>query len=162
MKKSDLIEALETSHETFLTLLEGVSVEELTQPRVTGDWSVKDLMSHLLIWEAETIKLLHFAKMHRKPDTAHFKTISDDEQNKIWYEQFKDRPYERVWNDYTTIRDQTIERISEFSDADLNNASLFPWLKGQSLAQLITSFILQHEAEHTETLKAWRTQLARF
>lgn len=159
MKKSDLIEALETSHEAFLTLLEGVPVEELTRPGVAGDWSAKDVMSHLLIWEAETIKLLYFVKMHRKPDTAHFKTISDDEQNKIWYEQFKDRPYERVWNDYATIRDQTIERISEISDTDLNNTSLFPWLKGQSLAQLIVSFILQHEAEHTETLKAWRTRV---
>jgi hypothetical protein len=116
-------------------------------------------MSHLLIWEAETIKLLYMAKLHRKPDTAHFKTISDDEQNKIWYAQFKDRSYQRVWNDYATIRDQTIERITEISDADLNNTSLFPWLKGQSLAQLIVSFILQHEAEHTETLKAWHTGL---
>jgi hypothetical protein len=155
VKKSDLLEALETSHEKVLTLIEGVPVEVLTQPGATGEWSVKDLLSHLLIWEAETIKLLYQAHLHRKPDTAHFKTISDDEQNKIWLAQFKDRPYERVWNDYATIRDQTIERLNEISDANLNNSTLYPWLKGGTLAELIQSFILQHEAEHTETIQKW-------
>ncbi|HWR66636.1 MAG TPA: ClbS/DfsB family four-helix bundle protein [Bellilinea sp.] len=155
MKKSDLLEALETSHENILTLIEGVPVEVLTQPGATGEWSVKDLLSHLLIWEAETIKLLYQAHLHRKPDTAHFKTISDDEQNKIWLAQFKDRPYERVWNDYATIRDQTIERLSEISDANLNNSTFYPWLKGGTLAELIQSFILQHEAEHTQTIQNW-------
>lgn len=158
MKKSDLLEALETSHEKVLTLIEGVPVEKLIQPGASGEWSVKDILSHLLIWEAETIKLLYQAHLHRKPDTAHFKTISDDEQNKIWFAQFKDRPYERVWNDYATIRDQTIERLSEISDANLNNPTLYPWLKGGTLAELIQSFILQHEAEHTEIIQKWVKQ----
>ncbi len=158
MKKSDLLEALETSHETMLTLIEGAPIEVLIQPGAAGEWSVKDLLSHLLIWEAETIKLLYIAHLQRKPDTAHFKTISDDEQNKIWYAQFKDRPYERVWNDYAAIRDQTIERISEISDADLNNSTRYPWLKGDTLSQLIESFILQHEAEHTASVRNWLKQ----
>jgi len=158
MKKSDLLEALETSHENFLSLIEGAPIDVLIQPGAAGEWSVKDLMSHLLIWEAETIKLLYIAGSQRKPDTAHFKTISDDEQNKIWYAQFKDRPYERVWNDYAAIREQTIERISEISDADLNNTTRYPWLKGGTLSQWIESFILQHEAEHTESVKNWLKQ----
>lgn len=156
MNKSELLEALETNHEQFLSLVEGVAVEELEQPGVMGEWSVKDIMSHLLIWEAETIKLLFMAHINRKPDTAHFKTISDDEQNAIWYNKFKDRPYELVWQDYATIRDQTIERIAEFSDADLTNPSRYPWLQGRSLCQILESFILEHEAEHTAALKLWR------
>ncbi|MHB8934095.1 MAG: ClbS/DfsB family four-helix bundle protein [Bellilinea sp.] len=156
MEKSELLEALETSHEKILSLIEDIPVDDLSRPGAMGDWSVKDLISHLLIWEAETIKLLYMARLNRKPDTAHFKTISDDEQNSIWYEQFKDRPYERVWQDYATIRDQTIERVSEFSDVDLNNPNLFPWLQGSSLSQLLESFILQHETEHTTALNRWR------
>lgn len=156
MKKTDLLEALETSHEHLLSLIDGLSPDELTQPGAVGEWSVKDILSHLLIWEAETIKLLYMARLNRKPDTAHFKTMSDDEQNAIWQKQFKDRPYELVWNDYASIRDQTIERISDFSDADLNNPKLFPWMQGSSLSQLLESFILQHEAEHTSALQRWR------
>lgn len=159
MRKTDLIEALETSHEKMLTLLEGIPTDTLSKPGAIGDWSVKDMLSHLLIWEAETIKLLYAMKFHHKPDTAHFKTISDDEQNKIWYEQFKDRPYERVWNDYTAIRDQLIERINEIKETDINNTSLFPWLKDHSLAGLIQSYILDHEAEHTQALISWRARL---
>lgn len=159
MKKSELLEALETSHEQFLSLIEGVSPEDLTRPGAVGEWSVKDVMSHLLIWEAETIKLLYVARLNRKPDTAHFKTVSDDEQNAIWHEQFKDREYEKVWNDFVSIRDQTLERISTYSDADLNNPKLFPWLHGKSLSQLLESYLLQHEAEHAAALKEWREKI---
>lgn len=156
MKKSELLEALESSHEQFMTLIDGVAPDDLVRPGAVGEWSVKDIMSHLLIWEAETIKLMYMARLNRKPGTAHFKTLSDDEQNAIWYEQFKDRGYELVWNDFVTIRDQTIDRITEFSDADLNNPKLYPWLQGRSLSQILESFILQHEAEHTEALRVWR------
>lgn len=156
MKKSELIEALETSHEQFLSLIEGIPPDDLTQPGAVGEWSVKDVMSHLLIWEAETIKLLYVARLNRKPSTAHFKTLSDDEQNAIWYEQFKDREYEAVWNDFVSIRDQTIDRLSTYSEADLNNPKLYPWLQGKSLSQLLESFILQHEAEHIAALREWR------
>jgi len=159
VKKNDMLVALESGHENLLALLENVPEEELTRPGAVGTWSVKDVMSHLLIWEAETIKLLYMVRLKHKPQTAHFKTISDDEQNSIWYEQFKDRPYTSVWNDYAAIRDQTIERLTELTDADLNNTSLFPWLQGRSLAQLIESFILEHEAEHTLAIKSWRESL---
>lgn len=159
MKKSELLEALEASHEQFLALIEGVSQADLTQPGAVGEWSVKDVMSHLLIWEAETIKLLYVARLGRKPATAHFKSVSDDEQNAVWYEQFKDREYEMVWNDFVSIRDQTLERISTYSDADLNNPKLFPWLRGQSLSQLLESYLLQHEAEHIAALTAWREKI---
>jgi len=159
MNKIELIEALETSHETVLTLLEGVPAEELTRPGASGDWSAKDILSHLLIWEAETIKLLYAVQFNRRPETAHFKTISDDEQNKIWFEQFKDRAYDRVWNDYTTIRDQLIERIQLIQEADLQSKSKYSWLKGGSLENLIQSFILDHETEHAITLKKWRASL---
>lgn len=155
MKKSDLLNSLEASHEEILSLIDTIPVEDLTRPGTIGDWSVKDVLSHLLIWEAETIKLLFMARPNRKPETAHFKTISDDEQNSIWYDQFKDRPYERVWTDFSTIRDQTIERISEFSDADLNNPNLFPWLQGTTLSQLMEGCVLQHEAEHTAAIQQW-------
>lgn len=156
MKKSELLEALESSHEQILSLIDGVPLDDLKQPGVVGEWSVKDVLSHLLIWEAETIKLMYVARLNRKPDTAHFKSISDDEQNAIWYDQFKDRAYELVWNDYVSIRDQTIQRISDYSEKDLTNPKLFPWLQGKSLSQVVESFILEHEAEHIAALKQWR------
>lgn len=159
MKKTDMLLALESGHENLMVLLDDVPEEELTRPGAVGTWSVKDVLSHLLIWEAETIKLLYMARLKHKPQTAHFKTITDDEQNSIWYEQFKDRPYTSVWNDYAAIRDQTIERLAEFTDTDLNNTSLFPWLQGRSLAHLIESFILEHETEHTLAVKTWREKL---
>ncbi|GIV65147.1 MAG: hypothetical protein KatS3mg046_407 [Bellilinea sp.] len=153
----DLIRSLKESHQAMLNFVEGLTPQQRFQAGACGYWSVKDVLAHLLLWESETIKLLFQARQGIKPSTIHFKKISADEQNALWYTQFKDRPFERVWGDYQIIRDQTIRRINEYSSDELNNPTLFPWLKGKNtLAMILTSDILDHEQEHLRGLIEWQ------
>lgn len=157
----DLILSLKESHQSVLEFVESLSADQRLQPGACGFWSVKDVLAHLLLWESETIKLLFQARQGIKPSTVHFKKISADEQNAVWYEQFKDRSFDRVWSDYQIIRDQTIRRIKEYTTGELNNPNLFKWLKGKNtLAMMITSDILDHEKEHLNRLIAWRKTLS--
>jgi Mycothiol maleylpyruvate isomerase N-terminal domain len=34
----------------------GLSDSQLTEPGVTGDWSVKDILAHVTTWEGEALK----------------------------------------------------------------------------------------------------------
>jgi len=157
----DLIRSLKESHQAMLNFVEGLTSQQRLQAGACGYWSVKDVLAHLLLWESETIKLLFQAHQGVKPSTVHFKKISADEQNALWYAQFKDRPFERVWSDYRIIRDQTIRRINEYSSDELNNPTLFPWLKGKNtLAMILTSDILDHEQEHLRGLIEWQKALS--
>lgn len=111
----------------------------------------------MALWEAEMIKTLFQARQGGKPSTVFLKNIPIDDQNALWYAQFKDRPFERIWNDFTIIRDQTIRQVQEFSQNELNNPHLYPWLKGKTtLAGLIHQVLLDHDQEHLRMLRAWK------
>lgn len=156
MKKQDLLKELEEGREHFLDAIDGLSDEEMEQPGVMDDWSVKDLLAHLTMWEAELIKLLWQAKQGQRPSSVHFSHISVDELNKRWKNEMQDRSLERVMADFQSVRNQTIRRVEAFSDKDLNDSKRYAWLDGEPLWEWIAGDSFQHEAEHIEQITAWR------
>lgn len=158
MNKLELIDSLDSAHVSFLDSLEGLTPEQLVQPGATGKWSVKDVLSHLLLWEGQTVQLLFQARQGTTPTTLHLKQVDDDVQNEIWYQQMKDRPLERVWDDFLHIRDQTIERVETFSEEELDLPDKFPWLNDASLGALVLDYTAEHDREHEANIRAWRKE----
>ncbi len=156
MNKEELISALEDSREELLATLEGLSNEQYCADAAVGEWSIKDVLAHLVMWEAETIKLLFQARQGLTPTTVHLKNIPDDEQNKIWHDQTKDRLLERVLADFGAIRGQTILRLDDFSERELSDPTRFVWLRGKTLSQLVVDYVLEHEQVHARMIRAWR------
>jgi len=159
MRKTELIEALNQSRQRLMAAIEGLPPEVLIQPGACGHWSVKDVLAHLAMWEAETVTFLYQARLGSKPTTLHLKSFDTDQQNATWYEKSKDRPWERVWQDFQGVRQQILRRLDAFSDDELTNPKRFPWLKGKSLADIIQEWVVDHEIEHTQGLEAWRKSL---
>jgi hypothetical protein len=158
MKKEELVEALENERENFLDAIDGLSDEDLEEPGVMQDWSIKDLLAHLTLWEAELIKLLWQAKQGQKPNSVHFNNMDIDELNARWKKEMQDRTLERVMADFHSIRNQTIRRVEAFSDKDLNDANRYPWLKNRPLWEWIAGDSFEHEAEHRQQILAWRKE----
>lgn len=121
MNKNDLIQALNRSRERLLRAIEGLEASQLTQPGAVGIWSVKDVLAHLAMWEAQTVTLLYQVRQGMKPTTLHLKTFDNDQQNAQWYEQAKDRPWEQVWADFQGVRVQTLRRLDAFDDHELSS-----------------------------------------
>jgi uncharacterized damage-inducible protein DinB len=82
MNKKELLALLEESHERVLEAIEGLSTEEMSEPGVMDNWSVKDILAHLTRWEAELIKLLWQTRQGMRPTSLHFnQSHSVDEVN---------------------------------------------------------------------------------
>lgn len=156
MKKEELMGALEDERERFLDAIDGLSDEALEQPGVVDGWSIKDLLTHLTMWEAELIKLLWQAKQGQKPSSVHFSHVAVDELNARWQKEMQDRSLERVMADFHSVRNQTIRRVEAFSDKDLNDANRYSWLGNRPLWEWVAGDSFQHEAEHREQISAWR------
>ncbi|NLG99493.1 MAG: ClbS/DfsB family four-helix bundle protein [Chloroflexi bacterium] len=157
MNKTELIEALEDTHKEMIELLESLPDEVLLEPGVVGDWSIKDILSHLSYWEGQLVTLL-FQTLHgtTQPGTVHFKKdVSVDELNRRWYEAGLDRPLEMVWKDFKGVRKQTLRRVSEFSDRDLADPKRYPWLEGRPLWRWIAADTFEHEEEHSDQIREW-------
>jgi len=155
MNKDDLIGMLTAARAALEESLENLSDEQYLVSGVSGERSVKDLLAHLTIWEAQLITLLFRSGSGRKPDTAHFSKEPRRMINERWQDQHKDRPLEKVLEDFEGIRTQTIRRLEELSDADLNDPNRFSWLGGKSLWEWVLRDTVEHESSHLREIEAW-------
>ena len=156
MNKSELLKAMAEGRKQLNEAIQGLPEEAYDEPGVVGEWSVKDVLSHLLAWEAELIKLLWQAKNGQKPTSAQVTVKSVDEQNADWFQEMHERPVERVLADFETIRQQSLRRVEGFSDRDLTDPARYPWLKGRPLWQWIAGDTFEHDEEHGEQIRVWR------
>lgn len=156
MSKETVLSALKASRESMLKALEGLDDPALHEPSVMGDWSVKDILVHLSLWESELVTLLWQARQGRKPGTALLGQESVDELNARWFEMHKDRPIEQVLEDFHAVRRQTARRVDSYTDRELGDPDLFPWLKGETLERWIAEDSYEHENEHAAQIIAWR------
>src|SRR5512141_1307663 len=145
MDKTELLEALEDSRLEMVEMLEDVPDELMSMPGVVGSWSIKDILDHLTHWEGQIVTLL-FQAQHGagQPSTAHFGKESVDVLTQRWYEASRERGLATVWDDWTGVRKQTIRRVSEMSDHDLNDTQLYPWLNGTPLFQWVLNDTVEH------------------
>ena len=156
MNKDEILDALEDGREQFLDAIEGLSDEAMLEPGVIEGWSIKDMLYHLSMWEAEMIKLLWQASHGEKPTTMHFTQIDVDATNAAWLEGAKDRSLERVLDDFEAVRKQTYRRVEAFNDQDLEDPRRYAWQKEHPLWEWIASDSFEHEAEHAAQIRQWR------
>jgi len=58
LRKQSLLDTLEKAWQEFNESYHGLSVSQISQPGVIGEWSVKDIVGHITTWEEEALKAL--------------------------------------------------------------------------------------------------------
>lgn len=58
MKKQQILDKINIAWQDLQGAVEGLTAGQMTQPGVTGDWSVKDILAHVTWWEEECLKYL--------------------------------------------------------------------------------------------------------
>jgi hypothetical protein len=67
VSRSDLLARIETRWRVLLTSYAGLSEAMLVEPGVTGTWSVKDIIAHVTVWEAEALAHLQVVLAGKRP-----------------------------------------------------------------------------------------------
>lgn len=160
MTRAELRAELERSRASFETLIEDLTEGELLQPGAVGEWSVRDVLQHLSIWEAEAIQLIVGFRRGRRPPSERF-TGEVDSLNAKWHAATRDRPLDRVLADFHAVRKQTLKQIEDLTEDEVSRPKPFPWLKGRPLAEWIAEDTYLHEQEHAEQIRRWREGLGR-
>jgi hypothetical protein len=159
MTKEEVLSALNSSRLALLDAIDGLSPEQLLQPNAVGEWSVRDILQHVSLWEAELVRLMMHVDQRRRPSGPGFASHPDfDAINARWHAETKDRPLERVLEDFHGVRRQTLRWVREFSAHDLTRKRPEPWLRGFPLARWIAVYSHEHEQEHAQAIRAWRKE----
>ncbi len=67
MKKQQVLNKIEKAWTVFKESYAGLTAEQLVEPGVTEDWSVKDIIAHVSSWEDETLKHLPHVLLGVRP-----------------------------------------------------------------------------------------------
>lgn len=159
MDKYEILKELRDGRKEFLNTLEGLEEATLLIPGVVDQWSIKNILFHLTMWEAELVKLLWQASQGQTPTTIHFSNASVDEINQDWSKLADDRPMDLVWQDFHGVRKQLIRRVEGLRMEDFDDPARFTWLNGQTLSIWIAVDSYKHEAEHADQIRLWRENL---
>jgi len=156
MTKDELLDALEDEREKFLDAIDGLSEEDMELPGAASGWSVKQVIFHMNMWEAETIKALWQIEDGKKPGLADLSEEEIEVLNARWAEEALARPLDLVLEDFHSIRNQTNRRVRAISDRNLNDSQRFTWLNGSPLWELVADETYLHEADHRAEILSWR------
>jgi uncharacterized protein (TIGR03083 family) len=154
MTSAELVAALEAARAEMDAALAGLSDAQLTAPGAAGDWSVKDVLSHLTAWEAELVTGLAKFRRGQSAGKTDYTSAEIQAQNTRWHAENQGRPLERVLADFRGVRKQTLRQIEALTKTDLNAPR--PWLRQQTIVDWVKSWVLEHEIEHARHLAEWR------
>jgi hypothetical protein len=67
MNKQQLIEQIRQERTAWETLLAEIGEDRMVQPGVTGDWTFKDTLAHLITWWRREVARLEAARQNERP-----------------------------------------------------------------------------------------------
>ncbi len=155
MTKDELVDKIETEWNNLQAALDGLTEEQMHQPGVVGEWSVKDILAHITAWQTRLITTLFKAEKGFTPETTETGPTVD-QLNEQLYREMKDRAFDQVWDDLDSSYYQLLIRLEGWKEKDLFDPRKFQWMKGQPFADNIAGDSYEHYAEHAAQIREWR------
>jgi len=160
--RAHLVANIQAERALWADLVEEVGEDRMTDPGPMGEWTFKDLASHLLAWRERTIARLEAAAAGREeppnPWPAELGDEEDDTVNAWIHERTRDRPLRDVLDDVDRSYERYASAIAALPDDLVTRPDAFPWLEGEALAD-VELFGHLHD-EHEPSMRAWLTERA--
>lgn len=144
--KKGLLEAIEVEHKALEGLLAGLSPAQMTQPGVVGEWSVKDVLAHLLEWQLMLLSW-HAAGLKGKvPVTPaeRFNWAQLPELNQQIYEKHCNRPLADIQKEFKASHRKMLNTIQGLSEEELFARGHYAWTKNNTLGAYFVSGTSSH------------------
>lgn len=158
MPKAEVIADLRAARARLLEAIAGLSDEDMLRVGAVGIWSVKDVLAHLVSWQAELVTAL--ARLDQSgqhvPQIVEIEDI--DEWNAEQYRTNAPRALAAVIEDFHGVHKHLLEAVAALDSRTLDDNRRFPWMEGEPLSYLIVENAIWHEEEHAEDIRAWREQ----
>ncbi len=145
--KAGLLERIRAARAEWEALLAGIAPERLSEPGVTGDWSVKDIVAHVGFWERSVLDGLRTGNRGLQGEV--------DEINERVFRANRDRPLDEVLAEEREVYRQLLETIEALPEDALAAPDRFPWTGGRPVWVLIAGNTYWHYPEHAESIRAW-------
>ena len=148
MTKEQLLAKLDAAWQALRESCAGLTDEQMTQPGVTEEWSVKDILAHVTTWEEEAITHLpHILEGTRPP---RYSTLYGgiDAFNALRTEQKRALPPGDVLRQFAEVHRQLVEYIAQAPEEQFATETRF--------RRRIRLDTYGHYPHHAQAIRQWR------
>ena len=147
--RDQLVSELEEARKELRASYQGLSDEEMTRPAVAGDWSAKDVLSHVTSWEE--FALPDLARLARG-DVATLASVdlysaSFDQANMIFMALRRHLPLDQVFRELDATHADFMAAAGRLPDSALAEGQFGP---------LLLRITAEHDKEHAGHILQWR------
>jgi uncharacterized damage-inducible protein DinB len=153
MTKEETLARLAESRRALHQAIEGLSEEEMTQVKVEGVWTIKDVLGHIASWEETCLEPLR-----RYADGAPFE-VEVIKDYMTWNDEQaarkRDIPLDAVLDELAAVRQGMVEAASRLSAEQWKQRVPFSWGGKGTIAEVLDVFY-RHELEHVRSIQQRR------
>ncbi len=144
--KTDLLAAIEKERAALKAELSKLSSEQLMETGMVGEWSVKDVLAHLIEWEQMCLGWYSAGLKDEIPDlpAKGFKWNETPALNQHIYEKYRDAPLADIQAKFNASHEQILSVIQETSNEDLFTAGRYRWTKKNTMGTYFVSATSSH------------------
>jgi hypothetical protein len=151
--KGELLSRLAREHAQLVAMLAQLTPQERLAPGVVGEWSIKDVLAHLIAHEQRALLELQAAQQGAGVMIDHEAT---DRFNADAVMSRRAESYEAVraaWDASYRVVESAVEALS---DADFAATSLVVTTLQDSIDGALANNTYEHYAEHRRQIEQWR------
>jgi hypothetical protein len=153
MNRQQLLKQLDKAWATIKESYAGLSDSQLTEPGVTGHWSVKDILAHLSTWEEEALTYLPLILKGGRPPRYSIKYGGIDAFNAQMTEQKRGLSL----SDVLRQLDETHRRLIAY----VQSAPEEQFTRETSFRRRLRLDTYSHYPKHAKAIREWRERSAR-
>ncbi len=144
--KDDLLIAIEKERGALEAFLKTLTPEQMTDPNTVGEWSVKDVMAHLIEWEQ---MCLGWYQAGLRGETASlpapgFKWNQTPQLNQQIFEKWRKRPLIDITAQFHASHHEILTVIKVLSNKKLFTVGQYAWTKKNTLGPYMVSATSSH------------------
>lgn len=163
MDKGQLLSEIVSARAKLEKTLSEIPPDRLTVPGVESDWTLKDLMAHISVWERRMTEWLDVTLRDEQPGMLPAGMTWDDldRWNEQTYFELRDKPLEEVLTEFTASYEQALAAVQRTPQDALADPDRYPWRKGVPLWEMVAANMHWHYDEHEQSIRTWLEQSER-
>jgi hypothetical protein len=144
--KNEIIEAARAERAALEKLLATLMPEQITQPKIVGDWSAKDVLAHLIEWEGMVVKWYETGAKGKVPavPSEEYNWGQLPQLNHAIYLKHRDRSLAEIQKEFKSSYKKIMKTIEDIPEKELFTRGQYPWTKNNLLAAYFISATSSH------------------
>ncbi len=154
ISKDELLKNIKEYRSKLEDLIANIPQGELSTS-VEGDWTVKDIFSHIIAWEQNMIRWVEITLAGGAPEDFPETREAVDALNEFQYQRDKGKDLSGVLSAFSSSYDQSLRIAEKVDEKAINDPDTFVWREGRPLWYVIAANTYWHYEEHFELFEKW-------